>query len=88
MALLGASYLLDEDLEVHLASSPMDQCHEASFPLLQEGLVSCLVSCQASCQQVVGLPSFAYLLVSVLLCLALEILVLHLALEHYLEFQE
>ena len=92
MALLVSSYLLEDvDLWGHLAlvlgdplaSYPLDQYHEASCPLVQDRLASCLVSCQASCQEVslqVGLLSFEPSLVaSVLLCLALETLVLHLA---------
>ena len=92
VALLVSSYLLeDEDLwgllalvlEDPLASYPLDQYHEASCPLVQDRLVACLVSYQASCQEVVlqeGLLSFEpSLLASVLLCLALETLVLHFA---------
>ena len=61
-----------------LASYPLVRYHEASCPLALDRLASCLVSCQASCLE--GLLSFEPSLVaSVLLCLALETLVLHLA---------
>ena len=92
VALQVSSYLQeDEDLLGHLAlvlgdpqaSYPLDQYHEVSCPLVQDRLASCLVSYQASCQEIAlqeGLLSFEpSLLASVLLCLALETLVLHLA---------
>ena len=91
VALLVSSYLLeDEDLwgllalvlEDPLASYPLDQYHEASCPLVQDHLASCLVSCQASCRVALQedlLSCEPSLLALVLLCLALETLVLHLA---------